>query len=203
MKKIITILLLFLVSGCTVVRIDTSNLDTIVSVVLSKENTLYNRVGQGYKYYVPRGVTYIDTDDLNDKLYSNGNYYYLYVDAISYYNDKEEEYEEKDDVFYSRKISKEDGFDWSGYLEIEEEDGLYYVEFVYNHAKIETVVSRGDLNDAILNSAYILSTIQFNSEVINLMLDEEYFTNREEKYEVFTQNDAKENVFELEIYEDD
>lgn len=203
MKRIITFLLLFLVSGCTVVRIDTSNLDTIVSVVLSKENTLYNRVGQGYKYYVPRGVTYIDTDDLNDKLYSNGNYYYLYVDAISYYNDKEEEYEEKDDVFYSRKISKEDGFDWSGYLEIEEEDGLYYVEFVYNHAKIETVVSRGDLNDAILNSAYILSTIQFNSEVINLMLDEEYFTNREEKYEVFTQNDAKENVFELEIYEDD
>lgn len=203
MKRIITFLLLFLVSGCTVVRIDTSNLDTIVSVVLSKENTLYNRVGKGYKYYVPRGVTYIDTDDLNDKLYSNGNYYYLYVDAISYYNDKEEEYEEKDDVFYSRKISKEDGFDWSGYLEIEEEDGLYYVEFVYNHAKIETVVSRGDLNDAILNSAYILSTIQFNSEVINLMLDEEYFTNREEKYEVFTQNDAKENVFELEIYEDD
>ena len=202
MKKIITFLLLFLVCGCTVVRIDTSNINTIVNVVLSKKNTLYNRVGQGYKYYVPRGVTYIDTDELNDKLYSNGNYYYLYVDAIGYYNDKEEDYEEKNDVFYSRKLSKEDGFEWSGYLEIDEEEDLYYVEFVYNHAKIETVVAESDLNDAILNSAYILSTIQFNSEVIDLMLDEGYFTNREEKYEVFTQNDSKEDVFELEVYDE-
>ena len=60
----------------TIVRIDTSDIDNIIDVVLSKNNKLYNRVGKGYKYYVPRGINYIDTTELNDKLYSNGYYYY-------------------------------------------------------------------------------------------------------------------------------
>ena len=57
MKKIIIcLLLIFLVTGCSVVRIDTVNFDNIINVVLSKDNTLYNTVGKGYKYYKPRGV---------------------------------------------------------------------------------------------------------------------------------------------------
>lgn len=203
MKRILTFLLIFLVTGCTVVRIDTTNLDTIIDVILSKDNLLYNRVGKGYKYYVPRGVTYIDTDDLNDKLYSNGNYYYLYVDAISYYNNTAVDYQEKKDIYYSRKISTEDGFKWSGYVEIEKKGNLYYVEFVYNHAKVEAAVSKHSLNDVILNSAYILSTIQFNSDVISLMLDDEYFTNKEEKYEVFGKNEENDNTFTLPVYDDE
>ena len=80
MKKLILMLLaVFLFTGCTVVRINTDNIDTIINVVLSKENTLYNTVGKGYKYYRPRGVTYIDTTEYNEKLYSNGYNYYLYV----------------------------------------------------------------------------------------------------------------------------
>lgn len=202
MKRILTFLLIFLITGCTVVRIDTTNLDTIVDVILSKDNILYNRVGKGYKYYVPRGVTYIDTDDLNDKLYSNGNYYYLYVDAISYYNNTTVDYKEKKDIYYSRKISTEDGFKWSGYVEIEKKGSLYYVEFVYNHAKVEAAVSKDSLNDVILNSAYILSTIQFNSDVISLMLDDEYFTNKEEKYEVFEKNEENDNTFTLPVMDE-
>ena len=34
-------------------------------------------------------------------------------------------------------------------LEIKEEDDLYHVEFVYNYAKIETVVEKKDLNEVI------------------------------------------------------
>ena len=69
MKKLIIMMLaVFLFTGCTVVRIDTDNIDTIINVVLSKENTLYNTVGKGYKYYRPRGVTYIDTTEYNEKL---------------------------------------------------------------------------------------------------------------------------------------
>ena len=41
MKKIIILMLCFLLTGCTVVRIDTTNVDNIVKVVLSKENNLY------------------------------------------------------------------------------------------------------------------------------------------------------------------
>ena len=51
-KKAILLILLLLVSGCTIVRIDTKNIDTIIDVVLSKNNTLYNQVGKGYKYYM-------------------------------------------------------------------------------------------------------------------------------------------------------
>ena len=77
-----------LLTGCTIVRIDTTSIDNIVNVITSKEGSLYNHVGRGYKYYVPRGVTYIDSSGSNDKLYSNGVYYYLYLDEVSYYYKK-------------------------------------------------------------------------------------------------------------------
>ena len=83
MKKIVLLLLVGLsLTGCTAVRINTKDIDNTINVILSKDNTLYNRVGKGYKYYVPRGVSYIDTVEFNDKLYSNGNYYYLYIVVV-------------------------------------------------------------------------------------------------------------------------
>ena len=105
MKKIVILLLVALtLTGCTVVRINTDSIDNTINVILSKDNKLYNRVGKGYKYYVPRGVNYIDTVEFNDKLYSDGNYYYLYIDAISYYHQKDMEYEKKEDIYYSREF---------------------------------------------------------------------------------------------------
>jgi len=201
MKKVVIItLMVLLLTGCSIVRINTNNIDTIVDVILSKNNNLYNRVGRGYKYYVPRGVTYLDTDENNDKLYSNGNFYYLFVDVVGYYNDIKNNYHEKNDIYYSRRLSKEDGFSSDGYLEITTKNSLYYVLFVYNYAKIETIVSKNELNNAILNSAYILSTIQFNSDVIGLMIDDEKINNREEKYELFN-NKKNDNGSELQVSE--
>lgn len=201
MKKIaLCVLMVLILTGCTVVRINTDSIDTIVDVILSKDNTLYNRVGRGYKYYVPRGVTYIDTDETNDKLYSNGIYYYLYVDIIGYYQDIKMDYDEKSDAYYYRKLSQDEGFKNNGYIKIIEKDGLYYIDFVYNYAKIESVVSKEYLNEVILNSAYILSTIQFNHEVIGLMVDSEKLNNREEKYEIF-KNKKNEDDSELQVYE--
>jgi len=125
MKKVILIFLIAIVlSGCTVVRIDTSDIDTITNVVLSKKNKLYNQVGQGYKYYLPGGVTYIDSDELNDILYCNGNYYYLYIDAINYYYKKDISYVENKNLYYSRNFNIDDGFNHNGYLQIKEVDGL-------------------------------------------------------------------------------
>lgn len=189
MKKIIILALItILLTGCTVVRIDTQNIDNILAVVLSKDNELFNRVGKGYKYYVPRGVSYIDTSDLNEKLYSRGNYYYLYIDAISYYHDKEVDYKENEDAYYSSKIETDKA---DGYLEINKQGDLYFVEFMYNYSKIETLVEELALENAILDASYILSTVKFNNNVIELMLDNDYFTSREEQYDIFT---AKEKV---------
>ena len=183
MKKIIICLISLLIfTGCTVVRIDTENIDNIIDVVLSKDNKLYNRIGKGYEYYVPRGVSYIDTVDLNDRLYSNGYYYYVYIDIISQYNRIDVKYEKNENAYYSRVIDLNDK---KGYVEINKVDDMYLIEFIYNYAKIETLVNEKDINDVILNSTYILSTIKFNNNVIKLMLNNDYFTNKEEKYDKF------------------
>ena len=195
------LLSVILFTGCTVVRIDTTNIDTIVEVVLSKDNHLYNRVGKGYKYYVPRGVTYIDTTELNDKLYSNGNYYYLYIDAVSYYHKVDVSYEENDALYYSKEIDIQGK---QGYLEIQEqENGMYVIEFVYNYAKIEAMVSEEDINEVVLNASYILSTVQFNNDVIKLMLNETYFTNKEETYDIFEDKEDRISSSNLVEYEDE
>lgn len=184
MKKLIIMLLsVVLLTGCTAVRINTDKIDTIINVVLSKDNTLYNTIGKGYKYYKPRGVTYIDTNEFNEKLYSNGNYYYLYVDINSYYYKKEFEYKENKESFYSKYIDINNKY---GYLEINEYKGKYLIEFMYNYAKIEAVVNKENINEVVLNASYILSTIKYNSNVIKIMLNEDYFTNKEERYDIFT-----------------
>ena len=192
-KKIIVFaIVLLLFTGCSIVRIDTSNIDNILNVILTKNNKLYNQIGQGYKYYLPGGVSYIDSDDLNDILYCNGTYYYLYVDAISYYYDMNEDYIENDDLYYSKRISTNDGFKSSGYLQVDKKDNLYYVEFVYNHAKIEAVVSEKNLNETILNSSYILSTMKYNHSIVELMLEDDYFTNKTGKYDNYNSKDSSE-----------
>lgn len=194
MKKVLILLLsVFILTGCSAVRINTNSIDNIVDVVLSKNNILYNRVGRGYKYYKPRGVTYIDTMDLNDVLYSNGDYYYLYIDAVGYYYKSKLVIEENKDAYYFKKFKSKKK---EGYLEILEKKDGYHITFVYNYAKIEAVVDKDKINEVILNSSYILSTVKFNDNIIELMLDEEYFTNKEEKYELFKQKEENTNFLE-------
>lgn len=204
MKKIVLICSIILIlTGCSVVRIDTSSIDNILSVILTKDNKLYNQVGQGYKYYLPGGVTYIDSDDFNDILYCNGTYYYLYIDAISYYYDTDVDYKENDGAYYSKIISTEDEYKYSGYLEINKKDDMYYLEFEYNHAKIEAMVDEENLNDTVLNASYILSTIKYNQDIVKLMLEDDYFTNKTGKYNDYNSTEEsgnfileKENVME-------
>lgn len=204
MKKLIILALMAVVlTGCTVVRIDTNSIDNIVNVVLSKDSDLYNRVGKGYKYYVPRGVSYIDTYDLNEKLYSDGHYYYLYIDAISYYHKKELNYKINEKAYYSKKLEFNNK---EGYLEINKTDNLYYIEFMYNYAKIEALVPKNMVETVVLNATYILSTVKFNNNVIELMLDDNYFTSREEQYDIFSAKEKTDTYFDrrwLEIIDDE
>lgn len=202
MKKLgIMLLACLVITGCTVVRIDTNDIDNMVSVILSKNNKLYNHVGKGYKYYVPRGVTYIDTNEFNEKLYSNGNYYYLYVDAISYYYKKDIDYKINKRAYYAKKFDMDDK---TAYLEINrsKQNNKYFIEFMYNYAKIETLVDKEDIHSAVMNSSYILSTVKFNPNVIKLMLNENYFTNKEETYNVFTSKKSEVDTDDFLQYSD-
>ena len=198
MKKVILLILcLLLLAGCSIVRIDTSSIDNILNVILTKENKLYNQVGQGYKYYLPSDVIYIESDGLNDVLYSNGTYYYLYVDAISYYYKISDNYTVDKDAYYSKKLSKDDGFKKEGFIEIVEKDNMYYLNFTYNYARIEAIVEKDEINNAVLNASYILSTIKYNKDIVKLMLEEDYFTNKTGKYNNYD-NSSPSEKFKLE-----
>ena len=191
-KKVILLLIILLQVGCTVVRIDTKSIDNITNVVLSKNNKLYNRIGRGYKYYVPRGVTYIDSSGSNDKLYSNGVYYYLYLDEVNYYYKKTAKYKEKNNVYYSKKIDNNGKY---GYLEITQKNKMYLVEFVYNYAKIEALVPQNQINETVLNSSYILSTIKYNKNIIKLSLQDNFLKETEETYQEFIKKNQDEGSF--------
>lgn len=195
MKKIL--LLCLLLTGCSIVRIDTSSIDTITDVVLSKNNSLYNQVGKGYKYYVPRGVSYINSNNNNDTLYSNGNYYYLYIDIVSYYKKIEKDYQINKDAYYSKII---DINNKKGYLEINQNNDLYFIEFMYNYAKIEALTTKEKINDIVLNASYILSTIKFNDNVIKIMLDEDFLAS-EEVYDIFNTKKETDDFLKLEEVE--
>lgn len=176
------------------VRIDTTNIDVITDVVLSKNNTLYNQIGKGYKYYIPRGVSYIDTNSYNDVLYSDGIHYYLYIDVISYYYNVEKEYIPNSEAYFSKKI---DINGKKGYLEINKTNDKYFVEFMYNYSKIEALVNEDKINDVVLNASYILSTVKFNNNVIKLMLDDEFLAT-EESYDIFTSKQETDDFLKLE-----
>lgn len=196
MKKWVSLLLVIFslsLTGCTAVRIDTKDTDNIVDVVLSKDNKLYNHIGKGYKYYIPRGMSYIDTNEFNDKIYSDGKYYYLYIDAISYYHQKEIKKEKSENSIYYKEIKINDK---KGYIDVKKQDDKYLVEFMYNYARIESLVNKEDINNVILNSSYILSTVKFNNNVIKILLDEDYFKYKEEKFELFDKVEKNENFLE-------
>ncbi|MGM9849656.1 MAG: hypothetical protein ACI31V_02015 [Bacilli bacterium] len=196
MKKftlLLTIICIMFITGCTMVRIDTGNIDNIVNVVLSKENVLYNHIGKGYKYYIPRGVTYIDTIEFNDKLYSNGNYYYLYIDAISYYYQKEIKHSKSSDSYYYKDININNK---GGYIDIQQVEDKYLIDFMYNYAHVQSLVKKEDINEVILNSSYILSTVKFNNNVIRIMLNEDYFKYKEEKFQLFEEEKKNDNFLE-------
>lgn len=195
MKKIVLIMCLLLLTGCSIVRIDTNDIDNIVNIVLSKDNNLFNQIGRGYKYYVPYGVSYIDTTEYNDTLYSNGDYYYLYIDIVSYYYNKENKYKIDENAYYSKIFEINDK---QAYLQINEtEDKKYLIQFSYNYSKIEVICDYEEINNSILNSSYILSTVKFNNNVIKTILDEEFLVN-EEKYDVFESKNETDDFLKLE-----
>lgn len=194
MKKMLILLLILICTGCTVVRIDTKNLDNVTSVILSKDNKLNNRVGKGYKYYVPRGVFYIDSNGFNEKLYASGNYYYLFVDAISYYHKKDAVCVFDKDAYYTKEINSNNK---KGCLQVNKINDEYFIRFFYNYARIEANVAEKDLGKAVLDSSYILSTVKFNDTIIKTYLDEDYF-NQESVYDKYTQKSDVDNFYRTE-----
>ena len=193
---------MLLMTGCSVTKLDSSDLGKNVKILLSEKSSLYNVFYDGYKYYLPKGVGFVTKDDYNAVLKDSvGNKYYLYVDAIGYYNKIENTYKVNNKSHYSKKL---DYNKKTGYIQIDEVDSSYYIQFVYNYAKLEALVDKKDLTSTVSNMCYILRSVKFNDKILDSLIGENTLDYKEENYSLFDSNSSNETFLGVvEKYETD
>ena len=203
MKKKITLLgiMILLLTGCT--SINNISYQEIITSVVTSNYELTNTYRKGYKYYLPNGMDSVNTKDFNEIIEDKYYNYYLYVDAVSYYNRVIEDYQKDDNAYYSEKINFEDKF---GYIEVnKQKNDKYFIEIMYNYAKIEVIVDEKDLNKAICNSIIILSSINYNNDILSNIVGDNILEFNEEVLDIFKAKKEKSNFLEVEennVYED-
>ena len=185
MKKLIILLFIFsiFITGCSITRVRDNSIDYMVNNILKSKSKLKNANFEGYDYYVPKGLVFLDKRDYNSTFKDQyNNYYYLYVDVVSSYHKVKEDYEANKDAYYSKAITNDDKF---GYLEINKTSNNYYIEAMYNYTKIESYVDEIHLYDAITNISMILSSVKFNRKVLDTTVGENILNYKEENYNIF------------------
>ena len=192
-KKIILIslisFLMLLLTGCTSVQ--KMSLDDIIRKETETNVTLYNKYRHGYKYYLPKGIEVVDNSEYNEVLMDENYKYFLYIDAVSQYNKVIELYEVSEAPYVSMAISYKDRY---GYLEINELDNdKYFIEIMYNYAKIEVIVKKKDINLVVANSLIILNSVQFDNNILKSLLDEEISQFNEFEFNIFETNTDSKN----------
>lgn len=200
MKKVLLLLMFILfLTGCTSTSIKNKDIDEIIDTMLKSDTSLVNNASNGYKYYLPNGVKVIESDNYNEKLYYNGNYYYLYVDVVSYFYKTEVSYEVDDSLYFSKNISYNGK---NGYLEIEKIDNVYRVKYVYNYSKIESYVDDENLKQTIINMSYILNSIKFNDSITELIVSDKKDNLKEEIYDFYTPRNKDNFIDYINQYDD-
>ncbi len=204
MKRIVVLLsaIMLLMTGCSVTKLDNNDLGKNIRILLSEKSSLYNVFYDGYKYYLPKGVGFVTKEDYNAVLKDSvGNKYYLYVDAIGYYNKIENTYKVNNKSHYSKKL---DYNKKTGYIQIDEVNSSYYIQFVYNYAKLEALVDKKDLASTVSNMCYILRSVKFNDKILNSLIGDNALDYKEENYSLFDSNSSNETFLGVvEKYETD
>ncbi|MBQ6539354.1 MAG: membrane lipoprotein lipid attachment site-containing protein [Bacilli bacterium] len=199
-KIIVLLLIVFVLTGCSITTLDDKNYEKNVSTILSSKNRSYNVYFEGYKYYIPSGMKFVSKKEYNAVLQdTKNNKYYLYVDAISYYHKDKSEFEVDETAYYSKELSYND---IDGYLQIEEIDYKYLVQFMFNYSKIECYVSKEDLTDSINYMAYILRSVKFNRSVLGSLIGDNTLSYNEEEYSLFDKKNNSEDFLDV-VYEND
>lgn len=197
MKRLIVLLsiVVVLATGCSIYKLDNTNISKNIKILLSHKTNLHNVNYDGYRYYLPKGVSFVNKDSYNALLKDvNNNRYYMYVDVISYYHKKENDYEINNDSHYSQRL---DYNNKTGYVQIDEIGDKYFIQFVYNYVKIEAYVSKKDLTDSITNICYILRSVKFNDSVIESLIGENALDYQEEDFSLFKADSSKESYMEV------
>ena len=180
-KKLLLIIFMFLLTSCT--AINNKEYYSLIDEVINSKYNITNEYRTGYKYYAPCGLTSVNSTDYNEVLQSSKYSYYLYVDVVSYYNRVIKDYEEDSKAFYSKEINHDDKY---GYIEINLQDNKkYLIEIMYNYAKIEVMVEESDIRYAITNSMIILSSIDYNSDILSSIIGDNVLEFNEETFDIF------------------
>lgn len=191
------IMLLLLVCGCS--NINNLSYNEIVSNSLNNKAKA-NTALKGYKIYLPLDMSLLNDENGNNVLYSFGDKYYLYVDLVSYYNKVSNNYKVNDDsnAIYSEILGND------GYVLVTQYNNEYFIEVMYNYAKIEVISS--NIKNAISRSLVVLNSISYNDNVIETLLGNSIDYN-EEKFELLGPSVNTENFLKYEedygTYEDD
>lgn len=195
MKKLFVILsVIFLATGCNIVNLSSKNIDEVVELIVKKSNHLKNSNFEGYSYYIPRGLTFINKDDYNAVLKDNyDNYYYLYVDVVSYYHNAKKEYKVDNNAFYSKEIKYDKKF---GYLEINKQEEGYFIEAMFNYIKVEAYVGEKELNDVLTDICTIISSIKYNRNVLSTTIGENILDYKEENFDIFNTKKNTDNFLD-------
>lgn len=194
MKKIIFILVLYLLlTGCTTIDFEKISVEDTINTIIEKDIDLYNNVFEGYKFYLPRGLKVINKNAYNMEILSENDTFYLYVDIISYYYKTKKTFEPNTTSYLSKELRFNDQL---GYINITDINGKYFIEFMYNYAKIEAYVTKDKLNQSILNMSYLLSSIQYNNQVIKTFVGENSLDYKEEEYNIFETKKEDSNFLE-------
>jgi len=183
MKKFILLFtLVFLTTGCTYQNLNDMPIDDCAEYVIENNTNIYNVSKIGYRYYLPRGFTTIDDVEYNEVLFSEGYKYYMYIDIVSYYNKIDSTYTYNGDAYLSQYLNYANN---EGYLEVTKRDNnMFFVEMMYNYAKIEVLVREKDLKSSIINISYILSSIRYNNSVIESKLKSTTVNYKEKVFKV-------------------
>ena len=197
MKRLVALfsIFIFFITGCSVVKLDDTNIEKNLDNLLSKNVKIYNVYYEGYKYYLPKGLSFLKKEDYNAIMRDqNNNLYYLYVDVISYYHKIENTYEENKDSYYSKKLEYGKK---TGYIQIDKVESKYFIQFVYNYTKIESYVNKKDLVDVVNRMCSILRTIQYNDVILESLIGENVLDYKEEDYTLFKADSSKETFLDV------
>lgn len=197
MKKIVLLLsiLMIFITGCNIQSLNEDNISNNISNLLSQKVSITNVYFEGYKYYVPKGISFLDKDEYNSILLdSKRNKYYLYVDAISYYHKTLNDYQENQDSYLSKYLEYNKK---NGYIQIDQVEGKYFIQFVYHYVKMEAYVTLEDLNAVITNMCCILRSVRFNHNILGSLIGENVLDYKEEDYTLFKADSSKETFLDV------
>lgn len=178
---VFTCLILF--TGCTIESISNDDIMKNVDTILSKKIKFMNKDAIGYQYYLPSHMNVRNVNDFNEEIISNRISYYLYADVVSYYYKTDVNYKIDDKAYISKKLDYDNK---KGYLEVNKDGNNYYVEMMFNYAKIEASVPKYYLIDSISNMSYILSSVKYNNNIVETLIgNKKYDLSDNETYNIF------------------